>query len=296
MNNVKVNIIIPAYNAGAFIKDCVDSVFSQTFSDWHIILVNDGSTDNTLDIISQYPTEKMTVISQKNQGVSAARNNGFLVSSGKYVVFLDADDMLTPRFLELRLKFLEAHPEYGYCSSDMHKFTTDPEKPISFHQGCADDPVKEILLYSPKHDTAPSNYLFRRETLAKNKLLFNRLLSSTADRLFLLELNEFSEGWYVGGAPLLYRVHEKSMSNKLTETLINDNIQYYKLLSINKFIPSRLKRKALFYKYSILGFSYLKIRNKKGIRYLISGILISPDYFILGINSRFLSLISGKKK
>lgn len=294
MDNEKINIIIPAYNAGPFIKECIDSIFTQTINNWHIIVVDDGSTDETADIASLYPSKRVTVISQKNQGVSAARNNGLIISKSDYVLFLDADDLLSPEFLKVRIDFLEHHHDFGFCSGDMIKFRGNTSNTISYHRGCGEHLIRDILLYSPFHDTAPSNYVFRRSILVENRLLFNRLLSSTADRLFLIELSEFTHGGYAEGGPLYYRVHEKSMSNKLSEALINDNRQYYRLLKINFRIPRELKRKASFYKYSILGFSYLKIKKLKGINYLIKGIIKYPDYFIVRAISRINS--SGKRK
>lgn len=96
------SIIIPAYNVADFIGETLRSVISQDFSDWEALVVNDGSTDNTEKIIEQYCSvnEKIHLVSQKNGGLSAARNRGILCAAGKYFVFLDGDDRLYPGALE----------------------------------------------------------------------------------------------------------------------------------------------------------------------------------------------------
>ncbi len=296
MDREKISVIIPAYNAGEYIYDCIQSIVVQTFTDWKIILVNDGSSDNTLEIVNSFSKEKIIILNQSNRGVSEARNHGFLASQSKYVVFFDSDDMMSPDFLESRVNFLESRPELCYCCCDIFRFSDKPNEIISVQKGCADNLIPEILLYSPEHATVPSNYMFNRQVLVDYKLLFNPLLSSTADKLFLLELNEFSKGEYFPGYPLLYRVRSDSMSNQLTPALISDNEQFYNLLKINKFIPDTLKREAHFYKYSILAFSYIKMKKIKGLRYLVTGLIRYPDYFITKMSSRIIFKLKPNKK
>jgi len=296
MSREKISVIIPAFNAGKYINKCIKSIFMQSFTDWKIILVNDGSTDNTLEIVNTFSQSKIIVLNQSNRGVSEARNKGFLASQSKYVVFFDSDDMMSPDFLESRYIFLENKPELCYCCSDVFKFANSPDEIIYIYKGCANNVIPEILLYSPEHATVPSNYMFKRETLIDYKLLFNPLLSSTADKLFLLELNEFSKGEYFHGSPLLYWARSDSMSNRLTSALISDNEQFYYLLQMNNFIPKKLKREAHFYKYSILAFSHLKIKKIKGLQYLLIGLIKYPDYFIIKMSKRILYRFKSSKK
>ena len=102
----KVSVIIPTYNREKYIADCIQSVIEQTFSDWELIIVNDGSTDNTEKVIFQY-SEKIKYIYQNNAGVQTARNKGFSVSTGEYILFLDSDDILLPHNLEYLVKILD---------------------------------------------------------------------------------------------------------------------------------------------------------------------------------------------
>ena len=85
----KFSIIIPVYNVEKYLKKCLDSVFNQTYKDYEVIVVNDGTKDNSMDIVKDYDVK---VINQKNQGLSAARNAGVKKATGEYLIFLDSDD------------------------------------------------------------------------------------------------------------------------------------------------------------------------------------------------------------
>ena len=91
-----ISVIIPAYNAGRFIEGCINTIFNQTYRDFEIIVVNDGSSDNTLDILNSLAKKdaRLKVISQKNGGVSAARNTALKHAKGEFITYVDADDSL----------------------------------------------------------------------------------------------------------------------------------------------------------------------------------------------------------
>ena len=93
----RFSIIVPVYNTEKYLKRCLDSISKQSFTDYEVIIVNDGSTDNSSNIISKYPYK---VINQENQGLSMARNNGVKVSSGDYLIFLDSDDYIEKDLLK----------------------------------------------------------------------------------------------------------------------------------------------------------------------------------------------------
>ena len=102
-----ISVIIPCYNTEKYITDCLDSVINQTFPDWEIICVNDGSKDKTLEILELYRnnySEKITVISVPNAGASAARNTGLRLAKGDFIQFIDADDVITKDKFEKQIK------------------------------------------------------------------------------------------------------------------------------------------------------------------------------------------------
>ena len=106
-----VSIIMPAYNAERFIGGAIESVLAQTWQNWELIIVNDGSTDKTADIIKTYKDPRFVVFEQPNKGVSAARNRALKCANGEFIAFLDADDILPPRSLESRATYLLNHDD-----------------------------------------------------------------------------------------------------------------------------------------------------------------------------------------
>ena len=99
---VKYSFIVPVYNTSKYLKKCLDSLVKQTFKDFEIIIVNDGSTDNSSNIISKYQDtyRNIKVINQKNQGLSMARNNGVKEANGEYLIFIDSDDYVEKNLLK----------------------------------------------------------------------------------------------------------------------------------------------------------------------------------------------------
>jgi glycosyltransferase involved in cell wall biosynthesis len=119
----KVSVIIPCYNLGQYIDEAVDSVLAQTYRNFEIIIVNDGSTDEeTINILKNYNKPKTEVIHTTNQGVSAARNTGIQVASGKYIICLDADDKICNTYLEKAVKVLEENQNIGIVDCEVELF------------------------------------------------------------------------------------------------------------------------------------------------------------------------------
>ncbi len=117
-----VSVIIPVYNGAPTIERALKSVFDQTFTDFEIICVDDGSTDRTRAIVEQYARDygdRVKIVEQANRGPAAARNNGARHSSGEYIAFLDADDVWTPRMLELTVAAMRADPDAVLAYSDI---------------------------------------------------------------------------------------------------------------------------------------------------------------------------------
>lgn len=105
------SVIIPLYNKADYIYDTLESVLTQTYENFEIIVVDDGSSDDSLSVIQKITDPRLQVVSQKNSGVSAARNKGIAIAKAKWVVFLDADDIWLPNHLETLLKVNKNHPE-----------------------------------------------------------------------------------------------------------------------------------------------------------------------------------------
>jgi glycosyltransferase involved in cell wall biosynthesis len=279
-----VSIIIPCYNASDFISDTLKSVLSQTKVSFEVIVVNDGSTDDSEKKILSFNDPKIKYIHQKNSGVSAARNNGFINCNGEYVIFFDADDIMTPEFIYSRLTNIAT---FEFICGPVKKFSDSVTNSTEIYRGTSANSISEILLLDTTVVTCPSNYLFKTSFLIKNGLKFNEHLSSTADKYFLLQCANFGRSDYAKECSnLLYRVHQNSMSHLLSKALVSDNEMYYNLINKNNLIPSEIKDKSLFLGYYMLSGANKKINNKlKAIKYGFKAFGKSPLTFMKKIIS-----------
>ncbi len=114
--HIEISVIIPTYNRGWILKEAIDSVLAQTFKDYELIVVDDGSDDNTAQILAGYG-EKIRMIRQPNRGVSAARNQGIISSSGRFIALLDSDDLWLPEKLDRQISFFRKNPDAMICQT-----------------------------------------------------------------------------------------------------------------------------------------------------------------------------------
>jgi len=112
-----VSVIIPTFNRGWIIKEAIDSVLEQDFIDFELIVVDDGSSDDTAEILGAFGGD-IKIIGQSNRGVSAARNRGIQASAGRWIAFLDSDDLWLPQKLSRQVAFFDAHPDAMICQSE----------------------------------------------------------------------------------------------------------------------------------------------------------------------------------
>ena len=136
MNNMDLSIIIPVYNASLLINRCLDSVFNQTTQyTYEVILVDDGSTDNSIEIIKSRKEKNITLYQQKNSGPSVARNKGIELAKGEFIAFLDADDYWLDGFIEKTLSFIESDSNLVAVSvAQRHTVYGKPPKETSFQK------------------------------------------------------------------------------------------------------------------------------------------------------------------
>lgn len=193
MKNVLVSIIIPCYNIEKYVEKCITSISNQTHNNIQIILVDDGSTDNTPEILDRLAVsdERMQVIHTKNAGVSAARNLGLEIACGNYIVFVDGDDYLSPDYVEYMLSLSNICDADFVLSSNC--FTKEKESQIE------EDSVKSLtsaqataLLLSPRVIVGCWNKMFKSSFIVKHELKFSSSLFYGEGLYFILLLKHHS--------------------------------------------------------------------------------------------------------
>ena len=117
-----ISIIIPVYNTSKYLHRCLDSILNQTFCDFELILINDGSTDNSLEILREYEAKdsRIVVIDKPNEGVSSARNQGIEIAQGEYIMFCDSDDYVAENWCVILIDGIQHHPN-SLCICDFYK-------------------------------------------------------------------------------------------------------------------------------------------------------------------------------
>lgn len=210
-----VSIIIPAYNHARYIRQAVLSALNQSYADVEALVIDDGSTDNTKDVVDPLGTDpRLTYIRQENQGLPSARNRGILAGHGKYVNFLDADDYLHPDKIAHQVNFLEDNPEYDLIYCDIWRVGDDGEPLDDYsiggtRQQLTGDLFVPLMLggYFPPHTV-----LLRRSALDRVGY-FDLDLNGCADYdLWLRLAGHGCRAYYLDEKLAYYRIHPDSMS------------------------------------------------------------------------------------
>jgi glycosyltransferase involved in cell wall biosynthesis len=139
----QITVLMPAYNAGKYIAEAIASVLGQTFGDFELLIVNDGSTDDTVSIIKSFDDQRIRIVSQSNQGVAAALNTGLRHAHADYIARFDADDICLPHRLQKQYDFLKANPDYILVGSDVDYIIENND--FLFHFKCLAHSHEEIL-------------------------------------------------------------------------------------------------------------------------------------------------------
>lgn len=205
-----VSVVIPAYNRESSIAACLDSVLAQRFTDFEVLVVDDGSTDNTSSVIRQYVQmdRRVTAIFKENGGVSSARNAGLDRASGEYICFVDADDTVEEGYLQGLLDAM-AGAELAICgifqeSSGKRKRLSPPAGQVTL-----EDFRKDIAAYGfYLIQSPPWNKLYKRQLIAENQLRFDEAIKSGQDQAFNLAYFPLCKRISMTSA-LLYCYHEQ---------------------------------------------------------------------------------------
>jgi len=216
---LKVSVIIPTYNRKAFLPEAIDSVLNQTYRDIEIIVVDDGSTDGTGDLLKERYGDTIRYYYKANGGCASARNAGIKISEGEYIAFLDSDDMFLPEKLEDQAAVLDSHRNVGLVYSDSYALA-GKEMKLSH----SIRPDKNRLIALPLFMTtflANGSFLVRRECIEKAGYYSERLRYNE-DTDFLLRIALDCNVYFSNKPTFAYRLHEGRKSGnsiKLLEAL-----------------------------------------------------------------------------
>lgn len=161
-----VSVLLTVYNGDQYLRQAIDSVLAQTFDDFELVVVDDGSTDSTPDILATYEDPRIDVLHQPNRGRAPALNRGLIRSSGEYIAIIDADDIAVPERLETQVEILESDPTVDVLGSWYERrHEADPGRTKTEKPPLKDGDLKRVLpTYNP---IAHSSVTYRKEAIAQ---------------------------------------------------------------------------------------------------------------------------------
>lgn len=243
--NSSISFIVPIYNGAEYISECVLSILNQIGNNDEIILVNDGSTDNTLDICRTLveSSPNIILVNKKNGGVSSARNAGILAAKCEWIYFIDADDKLFPGAVEKMKSTVDGEHELiigGYTSNSQQNSRNDKKTELD-----VSDMIKLLLCYSANKKIVNKDCrfvgmglwpcwgkLFKKEIIISNHLAFSEKLILGEDLIFNLQyIKHIKKGIAINSELYFYRLNEKSVTSSFQRKRITNTIELCNMLS-----------------------------------------------------------------
>ncbi|MFJ6210786.1 glycosyltransferase [Lysinibacillus sp. NPDC092081] len=233
-----VSIILPVYNSELFVQQAIESVLKQTYTQIELIIIDDGSTDNTKRILCEYESNpKVHIISlEKNSGVSVARNIGIQEAKGEYIAFIDADDLFMPNKVEEQVNVFKQNPSIDFVFNDIMVIDHNNNK------------VNELQSYfQPKNILlelcfrqiipAPACIMVKRDFINRFNIMFNKDFKYAEDYDFTFQLFLQGKHFYLKESLYLWRRHINNTSNNIISTRKIENsivIKYLKYIDVKK--------------------------------------------------------------
>jgi glycosyltransferase involved in cell wall biosynthesis len=276
-----ISVIIPTYNYGRFLSEAVDSVLCQTLGDLEVIIVDDGSTDNTPDVVRPYLSDnRVRYIRQENRGPSAARNRGIRKAKGEFIALLDADDVWLPSKIEKQLQLIRKSADVGlvYCLAENvdEKGEELPHVPMPHMEQA----TYKDLLYFPL--TLPSCVLTRKRIFDEVGL-FDETLTAVEDTNMWIRILRHYKSAYVNEILVKIRKHMKSSQTNLA------NMERNLLLHVQKCIEmfpelEHNRREAYFQIYKgLMYLSYMYNKKKEMVHYYVKAGSLRPSFYFESI-------------
>lgn len=270
--NPKVSVNLCCYNSGEYLRETIQSVIDQTYTDWELVVINDGSTDSTESIILEFKNKGYPIIyhCQENQGLGASRNKALNLSRGDYIAFIDHDDMWSADKLARQVSVFEKNPGVDFVYSNVYFLYTGHKKLFS-KKRMPDGYIFEKFLYH--YPVGILTVMLRKEALDRLDHFFDEKLKLSEDFDLFMRLLNRSKALYIDEPLAAYRIHSNMSSLRFIEKW-PDEMAYIieKLKRIDTSIETK-HRKALNYINAKIGYyrartEMLKDNRKEARRYL----------------------------
>ncbi|MEJ0054750.1 MAG: glycosyltransferase family 2 protein [Bacteroidota bacterium] len=228
-----VSVLMPVYNSDAYLREAMDSILKQRFSDFEFLIFNDGSTDNSSEIINSYRDDRIRLFEfQNNEGYVPLLNLGLREARGQYIARMDADDVSHPERLGSQFNFLEQHKDYVICGSRYSVIGSTQEQLLPL----TDEEIKLRMLYITPfcHPTV----MMRQSVLGKNKISYQKEYAPAEDYDLWVTLSDKGKFYNLKESLLSYRIHDQNISLKKRTEAQDQNLMEAQTRYISKFFDS----------------------------------------------------------
>jgi len=255
----KISIIVPVFNCEKYLHDCVNSILTQTFSDFEVILINDGSTDKTFEICNEYAKSdnRVIVIHKENGGVSSARNAGIRQANGQYLAFVDGDDYCYTDFLKTYIENIEAYNADLIVAQWITERKTYSLKKLN---GQIEE-LKKADCFNRVFEFTNSlcNKFFCRDIILKNNIYFDETLHHTEDLSFVCDyLQYIDKAVYIHKYVYYYRINPNSITSTPS---LEKNLSTIKIIEFLDDIYSRNAPEYIYICHEFCRFMYQSVAN-----------------------------------
>lgn len=211
-NSPKVTVLMPVYNGEKYLRESMESILSQTFEDFELLVIDDGSTDSSREIVSSYGDARIKLVENgDNLGVVESLNRGVQLARGKYIARMDCDDISFPERLDYQVKEFERNKGLGVCGSWTLEFQEDGRSYLKVYETENDKVKSEIIFNSP---IAHSSAMFRRSLVEKLGVLYRSSLKDAEDYDLWVRASKVTGMSNIPRALLRYRIHTGQVSSK----------------------------------------------------------------------------------
>jgi len=305
MDNPLVSVILSVYNGEKYLAEAIESILNQTYINFEFIIIDDGSTDKSLEIIASYDDKRIVLVSRENRGLIASLNEGIEQAKGKYIARMDADDISLPqRFIE-QVSYMEEHKDIGVCGSWVEVFGENLNKKI-WKLKTGNDILKLMLLFAVPF--AHPSVMIRKRILDEHKIVYDKGFLHAEDYKFWIDLSYYTNFANIPKVLFRYRyvktsisrLADKSETNRRQITLAN----IFNILLEELKIKNTNKENKLHYvlmkNERILDNNYVLSDFDQYIKKLIEGNNLNAVYskkkFNLMMGKKYLSVIFLKKE
>jgi len=221
MYTTQISVVMSVYNGELYLEEAIDSILNQTLKDFEFIIVNDGSTDSSLDIIQSYDDKRIIVLNQKNVGLAKALNNGITIARGKYIARMDADDISMPERLDRQLKFLALNKDYAVVGSNAEFIDMNGNYLYTSNYPLDNDKVKNLFPQSPFFH---SSTMFNKQMFENTGRYNEKVKHHFEDRILWVNIAKYGKLQNIQEPLIKYRIVPSGISNrnKKTGIIYND--------------------------------------------------------------------------